>query len=296
MATRPKKIRELQRKLYLRSKQAPERKFYSLYDKLYRMDMLRTAYAQVRANKGCPGIDGISFEQIEAAPGGAEELLRELQGELREKTYRPARIKRVLIPKGDGRSRPLGIMTIRDRVVQAAIALVMQPIYEPHLHEGSYGYRPKRCAQDAVLEIERHLKQGYRQVLDADLSGYFESIPRDKLLEKIGRRISDHSFLDLLRRTLASPIEEVDEQGRIKILPNKIGVAQGSAASPLLANIYLNDFCLMIHNQTPCKIISYADDFVILHKEPFTQAQHEGIAKRLRSRGAKIKLREDAKR
>jgi len=177
MATRPITVRCLQRKLYVRSKQEPEKQFYSLYDKLYRMDILQTAYAQCRANKGCAGIDGMTFEQIEQVEGGIDAFLEGIQTELQDKSYEVQPIKRVLIPKGRDKSsgeRPLGIACIRDRVVQAACTLVMQPIYEPHFHEESYAYRPKRNAQQAVKQIERYLKEGYRQVWDADLKGYFD--------------------------------------------------------------------------------------------------------------------------
>lgn len=288
MATRPIKVRCLQRKLYVRSKQEPEKRFYSLYDKLYRMDILRTAYAQGRENKGCAGIDGITFEQIAQAKGGVDAFLSGIQAELKDKSYQPQPMKRVLIPKGRGSSsgeRPLGIACIKDRVVQTACALVMQPIYEPHLHEQSYGYRPKRNAQQAVQQIEQYLKQEYTQVLDADLSGYFDSIPHGRLLDKIAERISDRSLLQLMRKLLKAPIVEVQEDGKTRVKANRIGTQQGSGLSPLLANIYLNDFCILIQERTPCKIIAYADDFVILHKEPYSVEQLDWVERTLSKEG-----------
>ena len=235
MATRPKSVRTLLRKLYLRSKQKPESKFYSIYDKICRMDILEAAYAQCRANKGCPGIDGVSFQELEKkGTDGVATLLRGIQADLCSKQYKPGQIKRVLIAKSNGGQRPLGIATIRDRVVQMAITLVMQPIYDPHLHGDSYGYRPKRNALDAVRAINNYLAQGYRHVLDADLKQYFDSIPHEALLAKLERRISDHSILTLLRKILKSPIVEIDARGKTRVKPNKIGVPQGAAISPLL--------------------------------------------------------------
>lgn len=288
MATRPITIRCLQRKLYVRSKQEPEKRFYSLYDKLYRMDILRTAYAQCRANKGCAGIDGITFEQIEEAEGGVKTFLSGIQAELRDKSYEAQPIKRVFIPKGGGEStekRPLGIACIRDRVVQVACSLVMQPIYEPHLYEGSYAYRLKRNAQQAVKEIEQYLKAGYTQVLDADHKRYFDSIPHGRMLDKVAERISDRSFLHLLRKLLKAPIVEVQEDGKTRVKANRMGLSQGSGISPLLANIYLNDFCMLIQEKTPCKIITYADDFVILHREPYSLEQLDWVEKTLSKEG-----------
>jgi group II intron reverse transcriptase/maturase len=285
MASTPLKLRCLQRKLYLRSKQAPEKKFYSLYDKLHREDVLATAYAQCRANRGAAGLDGITFAQIESTPGGASCLLKEIQAELRSGMYQPEPVRRVNIPKGKGKTRPLGISTIKDRVVQMACVLVMQPIYEPHFHEDTYGYRPKRCAQGAATAIGKYLQQGYEQVLDADLSGYFDSIPHNELLAKVARRISDSSLLRLLKKIIKAPIAEPTTKGRYRLLPAKVGTPQGAAISPLLALIYLDDFSKMISGKTPCKIVTYADDFVILYKQKYTQAQLRWIEKTLAREG-----------
>ena len=287
MATTLVKVRCLQRKLYSRSKQRPEEKFYSLYDKLYRPEILHEAYARCRANQGCAGLDGQTFEQIERGEGGVTGLITNLAKELKDKSYRPGPIKRVMISEGEGKERPLGIASIKDRVVQMACNIIMQPIYDPHLHVESYGYRPKRNAQQAVRKIESYLKKGYTQVLDADLSGYFDSIPREELLGKVSRRISDESLMKLLKQMLKAPIAQVDNNGKIRIIANDagIGTPQGSCLSPLLANIYLNDFCKVIEEKTPCRIITYADDFVILSKQAYTAAQLEWVECRLQREG-----------
>ncbi len=287
MAITLTKVRCLQRKLYSRSKQKPEDKFYSLYDKLYRPDILREAYARCRENKGGAGLDGLTFKQIEEEKGGVEELITNLARELKEKRYKPGPIKRVMIKKNNGKERPLGVASIRDRVVQMACNIIMQPIYDPHLHMESFGYRPKRSAQQAAKRIESYLKMGYTQVLDADLSGYFDTIPRDKLLDKVSRRISDENLMKLLKQVLTAPIAQVDENGKIRIMANDIGIGtpQGFCLPPLLANIYLNDFCQLIEGRTPCKIITYADDFVILNKQPYTSEQLEWVGRRLEWEG-----------
>ena len=287
MATTLVKVRCLQRKLYSRSKQRPEEKFYSLYDKLYRLDILHEAYARCRANKGGAGLDGQTFEQIERGQGGMAGFITNLAKDLKDKSYKPGPIKRVMISKGEGKERPLGIASIRDRVVQMACNIIMQPIYDPHLHRESYGYRPKRSAQQAVKKIESYLKAGYTQVLDADLSGYFDSIPREELLEKVARRISDESLMKLLKQMLKAPIAQVGRNGKIKVVANDIGIGtpQGSCLSPLLANIYLNDFCKLIEEKTPGRIITYADDFVILSKQAYTAEQLEWVERRLQREG-----------
>jgi RNA-directed DNA polymerase len=287
MATTLAGVRCLQRKLYSRSKQRPEEKFYSLYDKLYRPDILHEAYARCRANQGVAGLDGQTFEQIERGQGGITGLITSLAKELKDKSYRPGPIKRVMISKGEGKERLLGIASIRDRVVQTACNIIMQPIYDPHLHRECYGYRPKRSAQQAIKKIESTLEKGYTQVLDADLSGYFDNIPREELLEKVSRKISDESLMKLLKQMLKAPIAQVDNNGKIRIIANDtgIGTPQGSCLSPLLANIYLNDFCKLIEEKTPCRIITYADDFVILNKQAYTAAQLEWVERRLQREG-----------
>ena len=276
----------LQRKLYLCSKYKPEQRFYSLYDKLCREDILWEAYYNCKANKGGAGVDGMTFD-ILTQGNKSQQLIEEIKQQLKDKVYKAQPVKRVEIPKDNGKTRCLGIPTIRDRIVQMAMSIVMQPIFEPHLHGHSYGYRPKRSAAQAVQVIESSLKQGYQHVLDADLSGYFDNIPHKRLMEKVERKISDQSFLNLLNSFIKAPHSVATSNGRRKIVANKagIGTPQGGVVSPLLANIYLNDFCLKIHERTPCRIVTYADDFVILHKEAFNQRQLDWITIQLSKEG-----------
>ena len=205
----PEKIRTLQRKLYRKAKAEPAFRFYVLYDKIYREDILRHAYAVARANAGAPGVDGVSFAQIEAS--GLEAWLAGLREELVSKTYRPDPVRRVSIPKPDGGERPLGIPTIRDRVVQTAAKLVLEPIFEADFEDNAYGYRPVRGAVDAVKDVHRHVCRGYTDVVDADLSRYFDSIPHGELLKSVARRIVDRHVLRLIKLWLKAPIEERDD-------------------------------------------------------------------------------------
>lgn len=278
MAKTPLKIRHLQRKLYLRSKSQTERKFYSLYDKICRMDILKEAYSRCRLNQGGAGVDGLTFHRIEREIG-VYKFLSELQRRLVSKNYTPHAVRRCWIPKGKRKRRPLGIPTIADRVVQMACNILLQAIYEPHLHQDSYGYRPKRSAHDAIKAINGYLQRGYVHVVDADLKEYFDSIPHQKLMDKLNLKISDGSFLRLIKSFLKAPIQEIGKNGKAKTFPNRSGTPQGGVCSPILANIYLNDFLHLITGKTPVKIVSYADDFVLLHKEPFTQMQQDWLRK-----------------
>src|SRR4029077_20600940 len=205
----PEKIRILQRKLYRKAKAEPAFRFYLLYDKIYREDIFRHAYALARANAGAPGTDGMTFAAIEAS--GLDRWMAGLREELISKTYRPDPVRRVMIPKPDGGERPLGIPTIRDRVVQTAAKLVLEPIFEADFEDGAYGYRPARGAVDAVREVHRHVCRGYTDVVDADLSCYFDSIPHDELLRSVARRIVDRHVLGLIKLWLKAPIEERDD-------------------------------------------------------------------------------------
>src|SRR5882757_5588460 len=269
----PEKIRTLQRKLYRKAKAEPAFRFYVLYDKIYREDILRHAYAVARANAGASGVDGVSFAQIEAL--GLEAWLAGLREELVSKTYRPDPVRRVMIPKPNGGGeRPLGIPTIRDRVVQTAAKLVLEPIFEADFEDNAYGYRPARGAVDAVKDVHRHLCRRYTDVVDADLSRYFDSIPHDDLLKSVARRVADGAVLRLIKLWLKAPIEERDGDGRRRIVGgkrNKRGTPQGGVASPLLANIYMNRF--LKHWRLTGRgeafrahVVSYADDFVILSR------------------------------
>jgi RNA-directed DNA polymerase len=268
----PEKIRSLQRKLYRKAKAEPAFRFYVLYDKICREDILHHAYGLARANAGAAGVDGVSFAQIEAS--GLEAWLAGLREDLVAKTYRPDPVRRVLIPKPDGGERPLGIPTIRDRVVQTAAKLVLEPIFEADFEDTAYGYRPARGAVDAVKDVHRHLCRGYTDVVDADLSKYFDTIPHAELLRCVARRIVDRHVLRLIKMWLRAPIEERDSDGKRRIVGgkgNKRGTPQGGVASPLLANIYMNRF-LKHWRLTGCgeafraHVVSYADDFVILSR------------------------------
>jgi RNA-directed DNA polymerase len=266
------KLEELQRKLYAKAKAEPQFRFYTLYDKIYRTDVLEEAYRRAKANRGAPGVDRQTFEQIEEA--GAEQWLRKLQEELREERYRPDPVKRVMIPKAGGGERPLGIPTIKDRVAQTAAKLILEPIFEADLRDEAYGYRPGRSALDAVKEVQQELREGKTQVLDADLSKYFDTIPHAELMTSVARRIADGKVLHLLKMWLKVPVQETDEQGRTKLSGGsgtKQGTPQGGVISPLLANIYINRL-LKVFAQSDlgkkhgAKIVNYADDFVVLSR------------------------------
>lgn len=215
MLETPEKIRELQRKLYQKAKQEKEFRFYLLYDKVYRMDILSHAYRLVRANKGAAGIDGITFESIEEMEGGEQKYLAEMAEELRLKEYKASPVKRVYIPKADGSKRPLGIPTIKDRVVQMAVKIVIEPIFEAEFQENSYGFRPKMNAHQAMDDVSLQLRSGKTQVIDADISKYFDNIPHDKLLKLVAERIVDKNILRLIKMWLKAPIVE-EENGKTK--------------------------------------------------------------------------------
>src|SRR5580700_2900123 len=239
----PMKIRIFQRKLYRKAKAEPDYRFYLLYDKICREDILQHAYELSRANAGAPGVDGVNFAAIEAA--GVEEWLAGLRKELTTKTYRPAPVRRVMIPKPGGGERPLGIPTIRDRVAQTAAKLVLEAIFEADLEDGAYGYRPRRSGTDAVKEVHRLVLRGYTDVVDADLSKYFDTIPHSDLLKSVARRVVDRQVLRLIKLWLKSPIEERDGEGMRRMTGGEgspCGTPQGGVVSPLLANVYMNRF------------------------------------------------------
>jgi group II intron reverse transcriptase/maturase len=256
--------------LHAKAKGAPKYRFYALYDKIYRADFLAHAYAWCRANGGAAGVDGQSFEDIEAS--GREAWLGTLAQDLKAKTYRPEAVRRVHLARPDGKLRPLGIPTIRDRVVQTAAALVLGPIFEADLDPEQYAYRPDRSALDAVQAVHQLLVTGHTDVVDADLSGYFDSIPHSALLKSLARRISDRHVLHLVKMWLETPVEETDERGHTHRTTRnkdaKRGTPQGAPISPLLANIYMRRFLvgwqvLGHEDRLDAHIVNYADDFVI---------------------------------
>ena len=266
----PLKLFTLRQKLYQKAKREPRFRFYALYDRIYRQDVLSAAWAQVADNDGKPGVDGVSIEMIENSPGGPEALVMELHQSLKDKTYRPEAVRRVYIPKPDGRLRPLGIPTVRDRVVQTAAKLILEPIFEADFQECSHGYRPKRSPKDALRQIESNLRAGYTAVYDADLQAYFDTIPHDRLMKAVERRVADRSVLSLIRMWLGAPVEDRDEDGRRTVSRSKQGTPQGGVISPLLANLYLHWFDTVFHRShgpgtwAKARLVRYADDFVIM--------------------------------
>jgi RNA-directed DNA polymerase len=263
-------VKKLQEALQAKAKSAPTYRFYALYDKVYRIDVLGHALARCRENRGAPGMDGQTFEDIEKY--GEEKWLGELAEELGTKTYRPQPVRRVWIPKSDGKQRPLGIPTIRDRVVQMAAVLILEPIFEVDLQPEQYAYRPDRSALDALKAVKALVRSGHTEVVDADLSGYFDSIPHSELMKSLARRISDRHLLHLLKQWLEMPVEEEDERGRKhRTTRNKDegkGTPQGAPISPLLANLYMRRFVLgwkeLGHKRRlGASLVNYADDFVI---------------------------------
>jgi len=275
----PDKIRELQRKLYRKAKQEPNFRFYLLYDKVYRRDILSHAYRLVKANKGAPGVDGLSFDRIEGREGGAEKYLDEMAEDLKRKTYRPMSVRRVYIPKPDGRQRPLGIPVIKDRVVQMAVKLVIEPIFEADFEDNSYGFRPKRDAHQAMDDVSLQLRMGKTQVIDADISKYFDTIPHNKLLALVAKRIVDKNILRLIKLWLKAPVVEEGKDGKKRTEGNPRGTPQGGVISPVLANIYLHVLDRIwkvkkVEERFKARLIRYADDFVVL-----CQGQTERVLK-----------------
>lgn len=266
----PEKLIAWRQKLNEKAKQDKNFRFYSLYSLICHPSTLRWAWTLVRRNHGAPGVDGVTFEMIEQQEGGVERFLGELEKELKEKTYKVQPVRRVHIEKENGKLRPLGIPVIKDRVAQMAVKLIIEPIFEADFNDCSYGYRPGRSAQDAIRSIQGHLKDGKSEVYDADLSGYFDSIPHDKLLACLRMRIVDGSVLRLIQQWLEAPVVEPGGKGKSQTVKrNDKGTPQGGVISPLLANLYLHWFEVVLlkelkRGHAEAGLVRYADDFVIL--------------------------------
>lgn len=289
--TPPETVQTLQTTLHTKARESPNRRFHALYDKVYRKDFLRHAYDRCKANGGAPGVDGQTFDDIEAQ--GLEHWLEDMAEQLRKRTYRPGAVRRVYIPKPDGKQRPLGIPTIRDRVAQMAAVLVLGPILEADFPPEQYAYRNDRSALDAVQEVERLLRSGYTEVVDADLSGYFDSIPHAELMKSVSRRVSDGAFLALIKTWLEMPVEEIERGRTHRTTRNRDehrGTPQGAPISPLLANLYMRRFVLgwkqaADRDNLRAMIVNYADDFVICCRTGAAQAME-----RMRDMMTRLKL------
>jgi len=289
----PASVQKLQTALHAKAKTEAEFRFYALYDKIYREDILAHAYAQCRSNKGAPGVDGQGFSDVEAY--GVQRWLGELAIALKEESYRPNPIRRVFIPKSNGKLRPLGISTLRDRVCMTAAMLVLDPIFEADLPPEQYAYRQGRNAQQAVIDAEETLYEGHLDVVDADLADYFGSIPHADLMRSLARRIVDSRVLHLIKMWLECAVEETDDRGRKKrtteAKDSGRGIPQGSPISPLLANLYMRRFVLEwkrrgLERRLRSRIVTYADDLVILCR----RGKAEEALQRMREIMARLKL------
>lgn len=284
------KVRNLQRTLYRKAKGNAKWRAWSLYGDLCRKDVLEEALRHIIANKGAPGVDGMSTRPLAESEELREKWLSELRAELKAKCYKPQAVRRVLIPKANGKMRPLGIPTVRDRVVQTAALMLLQPIFEADMHEHSYAYRPRRNARQAMDQIKSAILAGRTEILDADLSAYFDTIPHGRLMKLVARRVSDGTMLGLIKAWLRSAVVESDQDGTTRTLPNKQGTPQGGVISPLLANLYLNDLDHQVPKGTcgAAVMVRYADDFVILCRPGRGEQLKARTQRWLQRRGLKL--------
>jgi RNA-directed DNA polymerase len=261
----PDKVRQLQIALYRKAKAEPKYRFWSLYGEVWRRDVLEAALAAQLRNNGAAGVDGETLAAINATPQTRQQWLDRLQAELKTKTYRASPVRRVMIPKSGGAERPLGIPTVKDRVVQMAVYLVLMPVWEADFHPQSYGFRPKRRAHQAIEAVHQAVRRGYVEIIDADLSKYFDTIPHRGLMKAVAKRVSDGSVLRLIKSWLQAPVVEEDKGGLKRVLPNRRGTPQGGVISPLLANLYLNPLDQGVNGKSSgqAQMVRYADDFVI---------------------------------
>jgi group II intron reverse transcriptase/maturase len=286
----PFKVRELQIVLYRKAKAQPKYRFWSLYGELLRQDVLNAAMEVQIRNGGAAGVDGETVKSINANPERRQQWLAELREELRTKSYRPSPVRRVMIPKSSGGERPLGIPTVKDRVVQTAVCLVLMPIWEADFHPHSYGFRPKRRAHQAIDAIVQGVHQGYTEIIDADLTKYFDTIPHRGLMRMVAKRVSDGSMLRLIKSWLRAPVVQEDKDGSQRVIPNCCGTPQGGVISPLLANIFLNPLDHGINQKCigKARIVRYADDFVIVCRPGQAQAVMERTRRWLGAKGLSL--------